>query len=183
MLFRSVSGNVPVKFEFVDFNNYTQAKFWANSNPKVAFKDFYKIASIKKDGDITIIGYYATAYCKSTLSVSYLDVAFINLLPSTTIVSGNVAVLLADALTFTVLADVKTCDPASDLINLTNKTFDVKVIKPLFVKSVSVADMTLNNYQSMTNVPVKFEFVDFNNYTQAKFWANSNPKVAFKDFY
>ena len=90
---------------------------------------------------------------------------------------------LADALTFTVLADVKTCDPASDLINLTNKTFDVKVIKPLFVKSVSVADMTLNNYQSMTNVPVKFEFVDFNNYTQAKFWANSNPKVAFKDFY
>ena len=90
---------------------------------------------------------------------------------------------LADALTFTVLADVKTCDPASDLINLTNKTFDVKVIKPLFVKSVSVADMTLNNYQSMTNVPVKFEFVDFNNYTQAKFWTNSNPKVAFKDFY
>ena len=90
---------------------------------------------------------------------------------------------LADALTFTVLADVKTCDPASDLINLTNKTFDVKVIKPLFVKSISVADMTLNNYQSMTNVPVKFEFVDFNNYTQAKFWANSNPKVAFKDFY
>ena len=90
---------------------------------------------------------------------------------------------LADALTFTVLADVKTCDPASDLINLTNKTFDVKVIKPLFVKSVSVAAMTLNNYQSMTNVPVKFEFVDFNNYTQAKFWANSNPKVAFKDFY
>ena len=90
---------------------------------------------------------------------------------------------LADALTFTVLADVKTCDPASDLINLTNKTFDVKVIKPLFVKSVSVAAMTLNNYQSMTNIPVKFEFVDFNNYTQAKFWANSNPKVAFKDFY
>ena len=90
---------------------------------------------------------------------------------------------LADALTFTVLADVKTCDPASDLINLTNKTFDVKVIKPLFVKSVSVAAMTLNNYQSMTNVPVKFEFVDFNNYTQAQFYANSNSKVAFKDFY
>ena len=90
---------------------------------------------------------------------------------------------LAGALTFTVLADVKTCDPASDLINLTNKTFDVKVIKPLFVKSVSVAAMTLNNYQSMTNVPVKFEFVDFNNYTQSKFWSNSNPKVAFKDFY
>ena len=46
--------NIPVKFEFVDFNNYTQAKFWANSsNPKVAFKDFYKIESIKKDGDIT----------------------------------------------------------------------------------------------------------------------------------
>ena len=90
---------------------------------------------------------------------------------------------LADALTFTVLADVKTCDPASDLINLTNKMFDVKVIKPLFVKSVSVPAMTLNNYSSMTNVPVKFEFVDFNNYTQAKFYANSNSQVAFKNFY
>ena len=89
---------------------------------------------------------------------------------------------LEDALTFTVLAEVKTCEPAADIVNLTNKKFDVKVIKPLFVESVKVNNMTLNNFASLTQ-KVTFNFVDFNNYTQQKFWANSNHRKAFKDFY
>ena len=89
---------------------------------------------------------------------------------------------LEDALTFTVLAEVKTCEPAADIVNLTNKKFDVKVIKPLFVESVKVNNMTLNNFASLTQ-DVTFNFVDFNNYTQQKFWANSNSRMAFWDFY
>ena len=93
---------------------------------------------------------------------------------------------LEDALTFTVLAEVKTCEPAADIVNLTNKKFDVKVIKPLFVESVKVNNMTLNNFVSLTQ-KVTFNFVDFNNYTQQKFWANSNTdsnkRVAFWKFY
>ena len=93
---------------------------------------------------------------------------------------------LEDALTFTVLAEVKTCEPAADIVNLTNKKFDVKVIKPLFVESVKVNNMTLNNFASLTQ-KVTFNFVDFNNYTQQKFWANSNTdsnkRMAFWKFY
>ena len=89
---------------------------------------------------------------------------------------------LEDALTFTVLAEVKTCEPAADIVNLTNKKFDVKVIKPLFVESVKVNNMTLNNFASLTQ-NVTFNFVDFNNYTQEKFWANSNKMKAFWKFY
>ena len=89
---------------------------------------------------------------------------------------------LEEALTFTVLAEVKTCKPAEDIVNLTNKKFDVKVIKPLFVESVKVNNMTLNNYKSLTQ-DVTFNFVDFNNYTQQKFWENSNKKKAFWKFY
>ena len=89
---------------------------------------------------------------------------------------------LEDALTFTVLAEVKTCEPAADIVNLTNKMFDVKVIKPLFVESVKVNNMTLNNFASLTQ-DVTFNFVDFNNYTQEKFWANSNKQKAFWKFY
>ena len=89
---------------------------------------------------------------------------------------------LEDALTFTVLAEVKTCEPAADIVNLTNKKFDVKVIKPLFVESVKVNNMTLNNFASLTQ-DVTFNFVDFNNYTQQKFWANSNSRMAFWKFY
>ena len=89
---------------------------------------------------------------------------------------------LEDALTFTVLAEVKTCEPAADIVNLTNKKFDVKVIKPLFVESVKVNNMTLNNFASLTQ-KVTFNFVDFNNYTQQKFWANSNSRVKFWEFY
>ena len=85
-------------------------------------------------------------------------------------------------MTFTVLAEVKTCEPAADIVNLTNKKFDVKVIKPLFVESVKVNNMTLNNFASLTQ-DVTFNFVDFNNYTQQKFWANSNSRVKFWEFY
>ena len=89
-------------------------------------------------------------------------------------------------MTFTVLAEVKTCGPAADIVNLTNKKFDVKVIKPLFVESVKVNNMTLNNFVSLTQ-KVTFNFVDFNNYTQQKFWANSNTdsnkRMAFWEFY
>ena len=42
-----------VTFNFVDFNNYTQEKFWANSNHQKAFWKFYDIKSITKAGTIT----------------------------------------------------------------------------------------------------------------------------------
>ena len=89
---------------------------------------------------------------------------------------------LEDALTFTVLAEVKTCEPAADIVNLTNKKFDVKVIKPLFVESVKVENMTLNNYSTLTR-PVTFNFVDFNKYTQQNFWDYSKGQKAFWKFY
>ena len=55
---------------------------------------------------------------------------------------------LADALTFTVLVDEATCEPAKDLITFNNNKFNVKVIKPIFLKGGSIAEMTLNQWNT-----------------------------------
>ncbi len=89
---------------------------------------------------------------------------------------------LTNALTLTIKANVKTCEPATNLINLKNNKFDVKVIKPLFVESATIKGMQLNNYSTLTQ-DVKFEFKDFNGYTQDEFWTNSNKRKTFFDFY
>ena len=89
---------------------------------------------------------------------------------------------LANALTLTVKANVKTCAPAENLINLKNNKFDVKVIKPLFVSDTTIDGMQLNNYSTLTQ-QVSFDFKDFNGYTQEQFYANSNRQKKFFDFY
>lgn len=57
---------------------------------------------------------------------------------------------LAKALTFTVVIVPSTCKPASDLIKLNYNTFNVKVIKPMFVEGSEIADMRLNDYSTLT---------------------------------
>ena len=89
---------------------------------------------------------------------------------------------LANALTLTVKADVTTCAPAENLIKLNNNKFDVKVIKPLFVSDTTIDGMQLNNASTLTQ-QVTFDFKDFNGYTQAQFYKNSNSRVRFFDFY
>ena len=89
---------------------------------------------------------------------------------------------LAKALTLTVKANVKTCDPAANLINLKNNKFDVKVIKPLFVAKSEVNGMQLNKANTLTQ-PVSFSFKDFNGYTPKTFYDYSGGKVYFFNFY
>ena len=89
---------------------------------------------------------------------------------------------LTNALTLTVKANVKTCEPATNLINLKNNKFDVKVIKPIFVEGTTIKGMQLNNFKSLTQT-VKFDFKDFNGYTQEQFFANSKNRKTFFNFY
>ena len=89
---------------------------------------------------------------------------------------------LTNALTLTVKANVKTCEPATNLINLKNNKFDVKVIKPIFVEGTTIKGMQLNNFNSLTQT-VKFDFKDFNGYTQEQFFANSKNRKTFFKFY
>lgn len=89
---------------------------------------------------------------------------------------------IADALTFKVVIEPKTCEPAEGLIKLNSNTFNVKVIKPIFITDSKVNDMTLNNASTLTQ-PVTLNFVDFNNYDPQTFWDNSNQQVTFWDFY
>ena len=89
---------------------------------------------------------------------------------------------LKDALTFTVMAKATTCEPAANLINIKNSTFDVKVIKPIFVAGQEITTMQLNNASTLTQ-PVNLGFTDFNGYSESQFLANSDNKVVFKDFY
>lgn len=89
---------------------------------------------------------------------------------------------LAKALTFTVVVVPSTCEPASDLITLNNNTFNVKVIKPMFVEGSEIADMRLNDYSTLTQ-KVKLNFLDFNGYTPEEFWKNSNQQKEFWKFY
>ena len=89
---------------------------------------------------------------------------------------------LAEALTLTVKANVKTCEPAANLINLKNNKFDVKVIKPLFVAKSEVNGMQLNKATTLTQ-PVSFSFKDFNGYTPNTFFQYSGNKVFFFNFY
>ena len=89
---------------------------------------------------------------------------------------------IAEALTFKVVIEPKTCKPAEGLIKLNANTFNVKVIKPLFITGSKVNDMKLNNASTLTQ-PVTLDFVDFNNYDPQEFWDNSNQQVSFWDFY
>ena len=89
---------------------------------------------------------------------------------------------LKNALTLTVKANVKTCEPATNLINLKNNKFDVKVIKPLFVANSEVNGMQLNKATTLTQ-PVSFSFTDFNGYTPKTFNEYSGGKVFFFNFY
>lgn len=89
---------------------------------------------------------------------------------------------LAKALTFTVVIVPSTCKPASDLIKLNYNTFNVKVIKPMFVEGSEIADMRLNDYSTLTQ-KVKLNFLDFNGYTPEEFWKNSNQQKEFWKFY
>lgn len=89
---------------------------------------------------------------------------------------------LTNALTLTVKANVKTCEPATNLINLKNNKFDVKVIKPIFVEGTTIRGMQLNNFKSLTQT-VKFDFKDFNGYTQEQFFENSKNRKTFFNFY
>ena len=159
----------------------------------------YKFAKTSEQSHKSYIGVSGKSYVISvsddgeTILANNETIATIKATKGTVVVKKNFATEdilnkygkvseLEDALTFTVLAEVKTCEPAADIVNLTNKKFDVKVIKPLFVESVKVNNMTLNNFASLTQ-DVTFNFVDFNNYTQQKFWANSNSRMAFWKFY
>lgn len=89
---------------------------------------------------------------------------------------------LAKALTFTVVIVPSTCEPASGLITLNKNTFNVKVIKPMFVEGSEIADMRLNDYSTLTQ-KVKLNFLDFNGYTPEEFWKNSNQQKEFWKFY
>lgn len=89
---------------------------------------------------------------------------------------------IAEALTFKVVIEPKTCKPAEGLITLNSNTFNVKVIKPIFITDSKVNEMTLNNASTLTQ-PVTLNFVDFNNYDPQEFWDNSNEQVSFWDFY
>lgn len=89
---------------------------------------------------------------------------------------------IANALTMTVKANVTTCAPAENLIKLNNNKFDVKVIKPLFVSNTTIDGMQLNNASTLSQ-QVTFDFKDFNGYTQAQFYTNSNRRVSFFNFY
>ncbi len=89
---------------------------------------------------------------------------------------------LAEALTFTVVIKNETCEPAKSLITLNGNKFDVKVIRPVFINSATVADMTLDNHSTLVqNLSIAFE--DFNGYNPTQFYENSNRKVSFWAFY
>lgn len=89
---------------------------------------------------------------------------------------------LNKAMTFTVVVENKTCEPAENLITLNNNKFDVKVIKPVFIVGGEISEMTLNDFSSLTQ-KVSLKFEDFNGYDPTAFWNNSNQQVTFWDFY
>lgn len=90
---------------------------------------------------------------------------------------------LAKALTFTVVVVPSTCEPAAGLITLNNNIFNVKVIKPMFIEGSEIADMQLNDYSTLTDVPVTLNFLDFNGYDPKTFWDKSNQQKEFWKFY
>ena len=89
---------------------------------------------------------------------------------------------LNKAMTFTVVVENKTCEPAENLITLNNNKFDVKVIKPVFIVGGEISEMTLNDFSSLTQ-KVSLKFEDFNGYDPTAFWNNSNQQVSFWNFY
>lgn len=92
---------------------------------------------------------------------------------------------LSKALTFTVVVENTTCEPAKNLIAwkpMNCNKFDVKVIKPVFIVGGEISEMTLNDFSSLTQ-KVSLKFEDFNGYDPTAFWNNSNQQVTFWDFY
>lgn len=86
-----------------------------------------------------------------------------------------------EALTFKVGIYATTCDPMG-AVTVNNNTFNVRVIKPMFLNSGSIEDMNLNNFSTLTR-ELSLEFIDFNGYTESDFYTNSNGTKMFKDFY
>ena len=176
----ALANNVTVSYKFAKTSEQSHKSYIG-----VSGKSY--VISVSDDGDEIIANNGNTNETIATIEARKGTVAVKKNFATEDILNkyGKVSEL-EDALTFTVLAEVKTCEPAADIVNLTNKKFDVKVIKPLFVESVKVNNMTLNNFASLTQ-KVTFNFVDFNNYTQQKFWANSNTdsnkRMAFWKFY
>ena len=89
---------------------------------------------------------------------------------------------LEAALTLTVEVVPTTCAPAANIIKLNNNTFNVKVIKPLFIIGADEINMELNNFSTLTQ-KVVLNFEDFNEYDPTKFWENSLHQVEFWKFY
>lgn len=86
-----------------------------------------------------------------------------------------------EALTFKVGVYATTCDPMGD-VTVNNNTFNVRVIKPMFLQKGTIADMNLNNFSTLTRT-LTLDFIDFNGYSEEDFYENSKGTKMFKDFY
>ena len=102
--------------------------------------------------------------------------------PSMAIINNYDKGKLEAALTLTVEVVPTTCAPAANIIKLNNNTFNVKVIKPLFITGADEINMELNNFSTLTQ-KVVLNFEDFNEYDPTKFWENSLHQVEFWKFY
>ena len=102
--------------------------------------------------------------------------------PSMAIINNYDKGKLEAALTLTVEVVPTTCAPAANIIKLNNNTFNVKVIKPLFIIGADEINMELNNFSTLTQ-KVVLNFEDFNEYDPTKFWENSLHQVEFWKFY
>jgi len=76
---------------------------------------------------------------------------------------------ITDALTFTIAINVEACPPAEDMVTVSNNTFNVRVIKPLFIENISVNPMKLNEGTSLTQ-DVLVNFKDFVGYNPVQFF-------------
>ena len=170
--YSELANNASVTFTFAPTNEQTHQKYtgvsgttydiWVNEAGDEISSGTVKIATITpKDGIVHIN--------KNDVTKDILN-KYANLAD------------LTNALTLTVKANVKTCEPAANLINLKNNKFDVKVIKPLFVANSEVNGMQLNKANTLTQ-PVSFSFKDFNGYTPKTFNEYSGGKVFFFNFY
>ena len=170
--YSELANNASVTFTFAPTNEQTHQKYTGVSRKK------YEIW-VNEAGDE--ISYGTTVIATITPENG---IVHINKNDVTKDILNNYADVkhLAEALTLTVKANVKTCEPAANLINLKNNKFDVKVIKPLFVAKSEVNGMQLNKATTLTQ-PVSFSFKDFNGYTPNTFYQYSGNRVFFFNFY
>lgn len=170
--YSELANNASVTFTFAPTNEQTHQKYTGVSGK------IYEIW-VSEAGDEISYGTVTIA----TITPDY-GIVHINKNDVTKDILNKYANLadLTNALTLTVKANVKTCEPAANLINLKNNKFDVKVIKPLFVANSEVNGMQLNKANTLTQ-PVSFSFKDFNGYTPATFYDYSGRKVYFFGFY